>query len=83
MQKPLIQCEYAHAMGNSQGGFKEYWDLIRKYPKYQGGFIWDFVDQSVRWTGKNPKRLLPVHGVSIRLIVVLTLFGTTWKPVMN
>lgn len=52
-QKPLIQCEYAHAMGNSQGGFKEYWDLIRKYPKYQGGFIWDFVDQSVRWEGKN------------------------------
>jgi beta-galactosidase len=48
-QKPLIQCEYAHAMGNSQGGFKEYWDLIRKYPKYQGGFIWDFVDQSLRW----------------------------------
>ena len=44
--RPLIQCEYAHAMGNSQGGFKEYWDLIRKYPKYQGGFIWDFVDQS-------------------------------------
>lgn len=36
-QKPLIQCEYAHAMGNSQGGFKEYWDLIRKYPKFQGG----------------------------------------------
>lgn len=51
--KPLIQCEYAHAMGNSEGGFKEYWDLVRKYPKYQGGFIWDFVDQSVRWTGKN------------------------------
>ncbi len=49
IQKPLIQCEYAHAMGNSQGGFKEYWDLIRKYPKYQGGFIWDFVDQSARW----------------------------------
>lgn len=46
--KPLIQCEYAHAMGNSQGGFKEYWDLIRKYPHYQGGFIWDFVDQSPR-----------------------------------
>lgn len=51
--KPLIQCEYAHAMGNSEGGFKEYWDLVRKYPKFQGGFIWDFVDQSVRWTGKN------------------------------
>ena len=51
--KPLIQCEYAHAMGNSQGGFKEYWDLTRKYPKYQGGFIWDFVDQSIHWKNKN------------------------------
>lgn len=51
--KPLIQCEYAHAMGNSQGGFKEYWDLVRKYPKYQGGYIWDFVDQSIRWKGKD------------------------------
>ena len=51
--KPLIQCEYAHAMGNSMGGFKEYWDLIRKYPKFQGGFIWDFVDQSIRWKGKD------------------------------
>ena len=51
--KPLIQCEYAHAMGNSQGGFKEYWDLIRKYPNLQGGFIWDFVDQSCRWKGKD------------------------------
>ena len=46
--RPLIQCEYAHAMGNSMGGFKEYWDLVRKYPKYQGGFIWDFVDQGLR-----------------------------------
>ena len=51
--KPLIQCEYAHAMGNSQGGFKEYWDLIRKYPKAQGGFIWDFVDQSIQWKNKD------------------------------
>ena len=51
--RPLIQCEYAHAMGNSIGGFKEYWDLIRKYPNVQGGYIWDFVDQSLRWTGKN------------------------------
>ena len=48
VEKPLIQCEYAHAMGNSQGGFKEYWDLIRKYPVYQGGYIWDFVDQGMR-----------------------------------
>ncbi len=61
-QKPLIQCEYAHAMGNSQGGFKEYWDLIRKYPKYQGGFIWDFVDQSCRWTGKDGKMIYAYGG---------------------
>ncbi|MCK9300064.1 MAG: DUF4981 domain-containing protein [Bacteroidales bacterium] len=53
IQKPLIQCEYAHAMGNSVGGIKEYWDLVRKYPKYQGGFIWDYVDQSLRKFDKN------------------------------
>ena len=46
--RPLIQCEYAHAMGNSEGGFKEYWDIYRKYPVLQGGFIWDFVDQGLR-----------------------------------
>ena len=51
--KPLIQCEYAHAMGNSMGNFKEYWDLIRKYPTYQGGFIWDFVDQALCWPSKD------------------------------
>ncbi len=45
--RPLIQCEYSHAMGNSNGNFKEYWDLVRKYPSYQGGFIWDFVDQAL------------------------------------
>ncbi len=50
--RPLIQCEYSHAMGNSCGGFKEYWDLIRKYPNYQGGFIWDFIDQGVRGKSK-------------------------------
>lgn len=61
-QKPLIQCEYAHAMGNSEGGFKEYWDLVRKYPKYQGGFIWDFVDQSARWKGKNGKMIYAYGG---------------------
>lgn len=45
--KPLIQCEYSHAMGNSMGGMKDYWDLIRREPKYQGGFIWDFADQAI------------------------------------
>lgn len=51
--KPLIQCEYAHAMGNSEGGFKEYWDIYRQYPTLQGGFIWDFVDQSPLWKNKD------------------------------
>ncbi|MDR0766637.1 MAG: DUF4981 domain-containing protein, partial [Odoribacteraceae bacterium] len=47
-QRPFILCEYAHAMGNSVGGVKEYWDLIRAYPNLQGGFVWDFVDQAFR-----------------------------------
>ena len=51
--RPLIQCEYAHAMGNSMGGLKEYWDLYRKYPLLQGGCIWDFVDQALRWPVKR------------------------------
>jgi beta-galactosidase len=46
--QPLIQCEYAHMMGNSGGNLKEYWDAIYAYPnKLQGGFVWDWVDQSV------------------------------------
>jgi beta-galactosidase len=53
--RPLIQCEYAHAMGNSMGGLKEYWDLVRKYPSYQGGFIWDFVDQALWWPADAQK----------------------------
>lgn len=60
--KPLIQCEYAHAMGNSMGGFKEYWDLVRKYPKFQGGFIWDFVDQSLRGTNKDGQLIYKYGG---------------------
>ena len=60
--KPLIQTEYAHAMGNSMGGFKEYWDLVRKYPKYQGGFIWDFVDQGIHKTGVNGKLIYAYGG---------------------
>lgn len=52
-QKPLIQCEYAHMMGNSGGGFKEYWDIVRKNPKFQGGYIWDFVEQSLHGKDAN------------------------------
>lgn len=60
--KPLIACEYAHAMGNSMGGLKEYWELIRRYPSLQGGFIWDFADQSIRWKDKNGRTFYAYGG---------------------
>ena len=62
VEKPLIQCEYAHAMGNSMGGFKEYWDLIRKEPHYQGGYIWDFVDQGLRDKSKVTGKEIFTYG---------------------
>ncbi len=46
-KRPLIQCEYAHSMGNGTGNLQDYWDLIYKYPNLQGGFIWDWVDQGI------------------------------------
>ena len=60
--RPLIQCEYAHTMGNSGGGFKEYWDMIRKYPKYQGGYIWDFIDQGLRSKSKVTGKEIYAYG---------------------
>ncbi len=51
--KPFIICEYAHAMGNSLGGLDEYWDLARSERSFQGGFIWDFVDQGLRARDKD------------------------------
>lgn len=51
--RPLILCEYAHAMGNSLGNFQDYWDVIKKYDVMQGGFIWDWVDQGILATTKN------------------------------
>ena len=61
-KRPLIQCEYAHAMGNSLGGFKEYWDLVRKYPNYQGGFIWDFADQALTYRDAKTGELTYRYG---------------------
>ena len=46
-QRPLIQCEYAHAMGNSVGNLQDYWDAIESHRQLQGGFIWDWVDQGL------------------------------------
>ena len=47
--KPALQCEYSHAMGNGIGNLVDYWELYDKYPNWQGGFIWDWVDQSLVW----------------------------------
>lgn len=49
-QRPLILCEYAHAMGNSLGNFADYWQAFRDYPRLQGGFIWDWADQAISKT---------------------------------
>ena len=46
--RPLVMCEYAHSMGNSTGNLKEYWEAVDKYPRLQGGFIWDWMDQGLR-----------------------------------
>ncbi|MCD6520414.1 MAG: DUF4981 domain-containing protein, partial [Anaerolineae bacterium] len=46
--RPIVMCEYAHSMGNSTGNLKEYWQVIEKYKRLQGGFIWDWVDQGLR-----------------------------------
>ena len=51
--RPVIICEYAHTMGNSLGNFKKYWDLFYKYPRLQGGFNWDWVDQALRSKDEN------------------------------
>lgn len=53
--KPSIMIEYAHAMGNSVGNLQDYWDIIEKYSNLQGGFIWDWVDQSLEYKDKNGK----------------------------
>lgn len=51
--RPVIICEYAHTMGNGLGNFKKYWDLFYKYPRLQGGFNWDWVDQGLRSDGRG------------------------------
>ena len=60
--KPLILCEYNHTMGNSGGGLMEYWDLVRRLPKFQGGFVWDFVDQGLRVKTEDGKEYFSYGG---------------------
>ena len=60
--KPMIQAEYAHAMGNSLGNFQEYWDAIYVQPQLQGGFIWDWVDQTISSTNNQGKQIFAYGG---------------------
>lgn len=60
--RPFIPSEYAHAMGNSTGNFQDYWDIIEKYDNLQGGFIWDWVDQSIYKTNENGKKYYAFGG---------------------
>jgi len=60
--RPFIPSEYAHAMGNSTGNFQDYWDVIEQYDNLQGGFIWDWVDQSIWKTDENGVRYYAYGG---------------------
>ncbi len=60
--RPFIPSEYAHAMGNSTGNFQDYWDIIEQYDNLQGGFIWDWVDQSIWKTNKKGQRYYAYGG---------------------
>lgn len=60
--RPMIMCEYAHAMGNSVGNLQDYWDLIYKYDQLQGGFIWDWVDQTFEKKDDNGRKIWAFGG---------------------
>lgn len=61
-KRPFILCEYMHAMGNSVGGMKHYIDLTERYPNFQGGFIWDYIDQALYRINDDGKKVLAVGG---------------------
>ena len=61
-ERPVILCEYAHAMGNSLGNFADYWQLFRQHPRLQGGFIWDWVDQGLEKTSAEGRRFWAYGG---------------------
>lgn len=60
--RPMIMCEYAHTMGNSGGNFQDYWDLIYKYDQLQGGFTWDWVDQTFDIKDKDNRDIAAFGG---------------------
>ncbi|MDC6365896.1 MULTISPECIES: glycoside hydrolase family 2 TIM barrel-domain containing protein [Flavobacteriaceae] len=61
-QRPFIWCEYSHAMGNSNGNFKDYWSWIRSQPRAQGGFIWDWMDQGLEKTSEDGEKYYAYGG---------------------
>ncbi|WP_031104383.1 glycoside hydrolase family 2 TIM barrel-domain containing protein [Streptomyces sp. NRRL S-146] len=64
--RPYVMIEYSHAMGNSSGNFKKYWDIVRRYDVLQGGWIWDFVDQALAWPTPTRKLLTETGPGGIR-----------------
>ncbi|MDO5579877.1 MAG: glycoside hydrolase family 2 TIM barrel-domain containing protein [Planctomycetia bacterium] len=83
--KPMILCEYAHAMGNSTGNLSLYWDAFRKYKHLQGGFIWDWVDQGIAM--KVPRQSVRDRGpIGFKVDIVGKLatkdeVGEVWKGI--
>jgi len=61
-ERPLIMCEYEHAMGNSCGNFQDYWEAIERYPQLQGGFVWDWVDQGILKTTADGRKYFGYGG---------------------
>jgi len=61
-ERPLIMCEYEHAMGNSCGNFQDYWEAIERYPQLQGGFVWDWVDQGIWKTTADGRKYFGYGG---------------------
>ncbi len=61
-EKPFILCEYSHSMGNSNGGLFKYTELTKREPRYQGGFIWDFIDQAIRMKNRYGEEYLGYGG---------------------
>lgn len=60
--RPFIMCEYAYAKSNSNGNFKEFWDYIHKFPRFQGGFLWDFADKALLVAVDSDGHVIPDGG---------------------
>jgi len=71
--RPLIQCEYAHAMGNSVGNLQDYWDAIEAYPALQGGFIWDWVDQGLLVDVPKGHKIVDIRNPQLTGVVLGTV----------